>query len=162
MLGSSPNLLGIITVIQSTSVILVMQAFFNVDISLAIFLDNSLRLEVCVGMQKDMQRIRIIFQYIISTASDKNTGALLCQLQNNLSLNFPHIITDAFSFCIASEKGIGKQALARGIFSLLCDVVLRQPALLGCRFNQLSIIAGNLQASCDLFSNGSSPTSKFS
>lgn len=61
MLGVSPNLIGIIAIIQGATMILVMQPLFDADIGFSIFLNNAVCLECCIGMQKDMQCVLTVF-----------------------------------------------------------------------------------------------------
>ena len=158
VLRLAPGTAGIVLVIDAAALILFVKTLLRRLVRLTVTANNALCTVGFVGKYVDMQGILTILQDVVGIPADNNTGPLLCQLQDDAALNVPQEIGSGQTVHNAGNtlrcKGIGEQAAAGRMLTMLFHKLRSEAGFHSDLINQFLVIEGDTQSFCYHTSDG--------
>ena len=144
VLGHTPGAAGVVLIVHTAALVLFGQTLLGALLGFAVQSDDPVSLGCGIGMDKDMEDIGTVLQYVVSVTANDDTGTLLSQLQDHVALDVPqevgcgkavHDTGDALG-----GKSISQSAGCRSVLTVLFDKFGSETGLQSHLLHQLKLI----------------------
>jgi len=150
VLGLAPVAVGVVLVVDLPLAVLLLQALFHGLAGLAVALAHAGGAVLHVGMDEDVQAVRLVLQDEIRAAADDDARALAGQIADDVCLADVELIRHGHGVDQPHRVGrhgdVEQEAAGDGgVFADLLDELVREAALLCDLVDQLLIVIGDAE-----------------